>query len=310
VGKFGDPAESGDRFIRGGLNKEGRMDSTPNVRQADPHDVLTARADQALAEIYERMTRPDEQPSQAEPDAVPHPSDPQIPVDTFSPATSRDGRVRPAGAVLFLAASICIAVVALQSSYGDAAKLIFVRWLPQLTPTSSQLPERSGPAENRGPSTFQTGAAEPTPAQPETQAPRDVATAAAPARPELAQTLQAIVHDLANMEQGIEQLKASQAQMGRDNAQIAEQVKASQEQMARDVAQIAEQLKASQEQMASIIAKASGRDPRKTSAPPAQPIATSIGKPARTPPLPQGATRPQALSPRLQAPSQPRAGKP
>jgi hypothetical protein len=103
---------------------------------------------------------------------------------------------------------------------------------------------------------------------------QEVAPTAAPLSPELAQMLQTMARDLANVEQGIEQLKTSQQQMGSDNAKAIEQLKTSQEQMARDNAKAAEQLKASQEQIARFIAKASEQNLRpKTSAPPPRPIA-------------------------------------
>ena len=51
--------------------------------------------------------------------------------------------------------------------------------------------------------------------------------------PELAQLLQTMARDLANLEQGIEQLKASQERMARENANAVEQLRAGQEQMTR-----------------------------------------------------------------------------
>ena len=83
--------------------------------------------------------------------------------------------------------------------------------------------------------------------------------------------LQTMARDLANVEQGIEQLKTSQQQMASDNAKAIEQLKTSQEQMARDNAKAAEQLKASQEQIARLITKAFFPEQNlqpKTSAPP------------------------------------------
>jgi hypothetical protein len=78
--------------------------------------------------------------------------------------------------------------------------------------------------------------------------------------PELAQLLQTMARDLANVEQGIEQLKASQEQMMR------------------------------------LIAKASEQNLRpKTSAPPPRPTATPARKPAATLPSPQASAR--ALAP-------------
>ena len=78
-----------------------------------------------------------------------------------------------------------------------------------------------------------------------------VAPSAAPMAPDLAQSIQMITRELANLEQGIDQLKTGQAQMVRDNAELAEHLKATQE-MARNNADFAEQLKASHEQMANI----------------------------------------------------------
>jgi uncharacterized protein YhaN len=247
------------------------MNSTLNLKQTDQHDVPTARTDEALVEVYEQIKRANEKLSPREPDAVPPPSDPLIPVDTLR-AALRDRRAlsRPIG--LALTAFISVVVITLLLSYGAATKSIIVRWVAQLVPMSSKLPATPAPTT------------------------QDIATTVAPVLSELAQLRQVILRDLANVEQGIEQLKTSQAQMARDNAQVAEQLKTSQAQMARDIAQIAEQARASQEQMASVIAKASGHD-MGPKTPPTRPIATSTSKPAQAPPSPQSTTRPQAPSP-------------
>jgi hypothetical protein len=72
------------------------------------------------------------------------------------------------------------------------------------------------------------------------------------------------------VEQGIEQLKASQEQMASNNAKAVEQ------------------LKASQEQTTQLIAKASEQNLRpKTPAPQPRPIATPTRKPVPTLPSPQ-----------------------
>ena len=114
---------------------------------------------------------------------------------------------------------------------------------------------------------------------------------AAALSPELTQLLQSMAHDLATLGQRIEQLKASQEQMARDNANAAEQLKASQEQMAR------------------VIAKASEQNLRpKTSAPPPRPTATSTRKPMPLLPSPQAITQPQAEKTQLS--SAPRAPMP
>jgi chromosome segregation ATPase len=95
--------------------------------------------------------------------------------------------------------------------------------------------------------------------------------------PELAQLLQTMARDLANVQQQLEQLKASQEQMASDNAKTVEQLKASQEQMTR------------------LVAKASEQNLRpKTSAPPPRPIATATRKPVPTLPSQQARERAQA----------------
>jgi hypothetical protein len=50
-----------------------------------------------------------------------------------------------------------------------------------------------------------------------------------------------MARDLATMGQRIEQLKTSQEQMARDNANLAEQLKAGREEMARVIAMVSEQ---------------------------------------------------------------------
>jgi hypothetical protein len=265
------------------------MDSTPNLKQNDPHDVLTAREDEALEQIYEQITRAEKQLSQRKHDTEPHFSDPQLPIDTLRPSLSRNRRALGGHNGLLLAAFIFVAVTASLWFYRDAANSIIVQWVPQLISISSKLLEKSGLPERPSPSTVRAAAAESTPPQPAPlpqTTPQDVATTTAPLPPEVAQLLQAMSRDLSNVKEGIEQLKTSQAQLARDNAQIVEQVKASQEQLANE------------------IAKVSAHDLRpKTPAPPTRTIATSTSKPVQTPPLPQSTTRPQA-------PSQLRAPKP
>jgi len=245
------------------------MNSTPNPKAIEPNDVLIARADERLAHAYEQIARADEQLvrvneklSKLEHDAAPHPA--AVP----GRRPSR-GRAALRGLIgLLLAGCIFVAAFVSQSSYGDAAKQIFARWAPQLI------------AAQPRPSTVQVAAAEPVPPQltPLAQtAPQDVAPAAAPVSPELAQLLQTMARDLANMGQGIEQLKASQGQLASDNAKAVEQLKAGQEQITR------------------LIAKASDQNLRpKTSAPPPRPIVTPTHKPVPTHASPQARAQPQA----------------
>jgi len=118
---------------------------------------------------------------------------------------------------------------------------------------------------------------DPTPltqAAPETDAPKDVASAAVALSSELAQQLQPMARDLAALRQTVEQLKVRQEQLVRDNENLTsqfeasreemarnnstvDQIKATQIQMARESQTLTERLNASQEQLARVIANAS-----------------------------------------------------
>jgi transposase len=236
------------------------MDTT---QQTDPRHVLAAPADEQIAHAYEQITRAgeelaraEEQLSKLEHDAVPG---------------SRRLFDRPAvrGLTgLLLAACIGVAAIAWQSSYGDAAKEMIARSAPQGVATSSPPPESPGLAAQPSPPAVQAAGAEIAPSQPALLAqtvPEDVAPTAAPPSPELTRVLESMARDLATLGQEIEQLKASQEQMARDNANTAEQLKASREQMAR------------------VLAKASEQNLRpKMSAPPPRPTATPTRRPPPT----------------------------
>jgi len=257
------------------------MNSELSPKAPKPDDVLIARTDERLAHAYaqiasadEQLARVTEQLSKLERDAARHPS--AVP-------DLRPSRGRPAlrGLIgLLLAACIVVAAFVSQSSYGEAAKPIITRWAPQLIFTSSLPLENTRPTAKPSPSAVQVVSAEPISPQPSPSAqpaPQAVAPTADPVSPELAQLLQKMTRDLANVEQRIEQLKTSQEQMASDNAKAAEQLKASQEQMTR------------------LIAKASEQDRRpKTSAPPPRPIAAPTRKPKPTLASPQARAQPRA----------------
>jgi hypothetical protein len=83
-----------------------------------------------------------------------------------------------------------------------------------------------------------------------------------------------MVRDLANVERNIEQLKANQQQIARDNSKAIEELKASQEDLKRVVAKVFEQ------------------NLSKTSPPPTQPR-TTLRKPERTLQSPYARERPR-----------------
>jgi uncharacterized phage infection (PIP) family protein YhgE len=150
---------------------------------------------------------------------------------------------------------------------------------------------------------------------------------------DLSPQIQMIVRELANLQQGIEQLKTGQAQIARDNAELAghlkaaeeiarhnaglaEDLKAAQTQMARDninlanqlkasqeqMAGIAEQLKESQEQVARLVDSKQKQRPRTLASSPL-PIASPASKPVPTappPPVRARAQDPRRLQPKPQ----------
>src|SRR4029079_3246757 len=128
---------------------------------------------------------------------------------------------------------IVIAVLALQWwSYSGQAKVV-VAASPQLLsataspPDDPPLPALSAPSPVQA-ITAQAATAQATP--PVQTAPKDAAPTTTSALPDHTQ-LQAIAHDLANAERTIEQLKANQEQMARDNSKAIEELKASQEEI-------------------------------------------------------------------------------
>ena len=258
------------------------MNSTPNSNASGPDAVLVARADERLAHAYEQIARADEQLarvteqlSKLEQDAA------RQPPDGSSRRLSRGWPLLRGFIGLSLAAGICAAAFASQTSYGEAAKLTIARWAPYLISMSSLRLEKPEASAQASQSAVQTAATEAAPAQatPSGQAaPQDAASTAAPVSPELAQLLQTMAHDLATVEQGIEQLKASQERMASDNARAVEQLRASQEEMTR------------------LVARASEQDQRaKTAALPPRPVATPARKPPPTHPSSQARAQPQPI---------------
>jgi len=251
------------------------MDTTLNPKQTDPPHVLVARADEELAHAHEQITRVGEEIARAEEQLS------KLEHDAARPAVPGKRPLFDRPAVrgftgLLLAASIGVAAIAWQSSYGDA----IARWAPQRVVTSSPPLENPGLPAQPSPPTVQAAAAKTAPPQPALlaqTAPEDVAPTAAALSPELTQLLQSMARDLATLGQGIEQLKASQEQMARDNANAAEQLRASQEQMARVIAKASEQ---------SLRPKISAPPPRPTAAPTRKPVPTLLS--------PQAIAQPQA----------------
>jgi len=222
------------------------MDAPVNTRQPEPQVnpalstqemELVARADERLAHAYQQIARADEELARF---------NEQISRLEKKPANRlrQPSRGRPAlrGLIgLLLTAGICTAAFVWQS-HGETIRPMISRWAPQLAEASSLPSEAPKLADQQSPPAVQLAAADapvsqlPPPA--ETAAPD---AAAAPIAAEQTQLLQTMARDLANVQQEIEQLKASQAELARESAGIAEQLKANQEQMTRAIANVSEQ---------------------------------------------------------------------
>lgn len=269
------------------------MNSTIN-----PDAVLSARADERLAHAYEQIARADdeltrvtERLSRMESDAA------RGPATAYRPQPSRGGSASRGLVGLVLAACIGTAAYASQSS--ETVRLAIAQWAPSLV-SPSWLPERSRGSGQPGSAPVQLAAAETTLLQPtlsaqtpvQAQAPTQIQTqgqgqdvpptaatapASTPLSPELTQTLQTMAHDIATAQQGIEELKASQAQMAADNAKAIEQLRASQEQLARLTVKPAAKPKPAAE------LKPAEQATRATTAAP-KPVVTAARKPTPKPP--------------------------
>jgi hypothetical protein len=260
------------------------MDSSDNTKQTDPRDVspglstqdieLVARADERLAHAYQQIASADEQLARV---------NAQISRMEYDAARKkavnklrRPARGRPAlrGFIgLLLAACIGFAAFASQS-YGETARLMISRWAPQLASSLPSATPELAAQESRP--AVQVAAADAAISQlspPAQTVPQDAAPVPIP--PEVTQSLQTIARDLASVQQQIEQLKASQQELARENARTAEQLKASQEQMARAIAN------ASEQNLRKTSAAASANPPPRVANPARKPVSTLPPKQAR-----------------------------
>ena len=245
-------------------------------------------ADQQLVQVDETACKLEQEQKATRP-----PSDEQPRL--AAPGSSRGRLVLRSLMGLLAVACIGVAAFAWPSPDGQAA--------PEPISTSSVSIEKqelpAQPAPSNAGVAAETDAALPqqsSQAQTTLQSAAPEAPTAAAMAPDLAQSIQMITRELANVEQEIAQLKTGQAQMARDNAELvlkatqemarnnadlAEQLKANHEQGAN----IAEQLKQSQEQIARLVASEQKQRPRTlASSPPPPANATRKPAPKRPPP--------------------------
>lgn len=285
------------------------MSTTAHPAQSHSRDVALA----AIAEAIEQLRHGGERPAPVEPPAfkveqrtVRDPSRQQARAAIRSPRSLL--RALAYGCFIGLLAGICIWIASFvwQSADGDA---------PAAPWTAERVSASPAPAEKKQELAEETvqsidTAKSITPAQSSAvaeAAPQREAPTIAPTSPELMQWIQTMVRELANLEHGIEQLKADQTQLARDNAEhlkeiqdqtarhdaaLIETLKAAQSQMIRDSMNTAEQLRTNQQQVAIIGEKikaiqeqmdhlvASGPQPRpKTLVSPQPPTVAPTRKP-------------------------------
>src|SRR5436190_16463437 len=132
--------------------------SSPSLSPQD--NELVARADEQLAHAYEQIAGADEQLARMNEKLFRLEHD-----DTYHRFSSARARPSLRCAIgLLLAGCIFVAAFAAQSSYGDAARLIILRWYSQFVSAPSLPLEKLGLAAQSSPSAVQvvrTGAALP-----------------------------------------------------------------------------------------------------------------------------------------------------
>src|SRR5712671_2312379 len=255
-------------------------------QQSHLRDVALAAIAQAHRQIGagENLVQVDETASKLEEEkiATRHPSDEQPRFAEPDRGSSRSRLVLWSLVGLLAVACIGVAAFAWPSPHGQAA--------PEPISTSSVSIEKkelpAQPAPSNAGVAAKTDAGLPqrsSQAQTTLQRAAPVAPSAAAMAPDLAQSIQMITRELANLEQGIDQLKTGQAQMVRDNAELV--LKATQE-MARNNADLAEQLKASHERIARLVASGQKQRPRTLASSPL-PIANATRKLVPTRPSPR-----------------------
>ncbi|MFK4530767.1 hypothetical protein ABIF90_008748 [Bradyrhizobium japonicum] len=206
----------------------------------EPRYAPSAHMDEELTHTFEKIKSVDEEIARASEQLA------RLERDAVRSRPRRSGTALRGFVGLGLAAGIGIAAYVSQSSHGDTVRQMIAGWVPLHAATSSQLQAEPAREAETSP-TSQLAEASPQPASVAETIPEVVAPTGSTLPPELTELLQKLASDLANVQQGIDQLQASQAQL-----------KANQEQMSLDNLRLADELKVGQEQMARLVAKMPG----------------------------------------------------
>lgn len=306
------------------------MDSTAKPAPPVAEDLLLARGDAKPNGDYERIVREElarvqERLAQLAP-VGPAAAPPEVRIASNASDTSgananhldnnitafraaeinvaENGNMRPSHRrgvarvlVSLLVAGTIVGAGAAWAAYGEAAKPLIATWQPQLGQIWSQMSERFGLSGERGaaPADAATGNAAAPPATTSAQA---AATPVASPAPDVGQMLQGMTRDIASLQQGIDELRAGQEQMARDNAKLSEQLKASQDQLSRVMAHASEQTMRPRLPPPPKPVVSAARRPMPAPAPtlpPPQTIAPPVQAQAETPPLPAGSRPPRPV---------------
>lgn len=173
-------------------------------------------------------------------------------------------------ALVILVIAIGLLGAAVASQYSEEAtsigKSLMARWAP---PAKSVPPQASATDNPAQPPVVRLAAADepsPLPAPPDAKdtdrAPKSGAAAPEPSSPELAQSLKAITSELASISGKLEQLKSSNEQSLREQADTIKQLKAAQEKDAADNARLAAQVQALQTQLSASSASSASATPK------------------------------------------------
>jgi hypothetical protein len=225
------------------------MQSTPNLRDTDPHDVfviepnvsLAARADKAPLDLLDDVLSHPSDPAPVRPDpelriapdftasaaapaldaaALADPIDDiklgDTEISAHQPATSKLVR----GAVMSLFALGSAMAAAAWQHYGDDAKAMMARYAPPFSIASLASTDKPATSEQPAAAVAQAPAASQAMAQPAPPADNAAAVTAA-ASPDQTQVMQSMARDLASMGQQINELKATVEQLKASQPQTA-----------------------------------------------------------------------------------------
>jgi hypothetical protein len=159
--------------------------------------------------------------------------------------------------------AICIFGAAFASRYGNDAKAIMARWAPPAPIAHLEASGPPGPTKSLIAQAADAGKQPSPPAAPSQKEMKDVPSTGAATSADLAQSLTTISHDLASINEKLDQLKSSYDQTLREHADAIQQLKTTQEQSARDNARLAGQVQALQAQLATSSAKSSAQSLKK-----------------------------------------------